>query len=77
MHLPCRYQEAYERDWRQKEKQARERAAAVNSDLAEAREAQRAATVSYAFCRRWIYCLGSWTKWRLCQPVKRLKAFGA
>eukprot|EP00891_Asterochloris_glomerata_P004534 jgi/Astpho2/4534/e_gw1.00067.95.1_t len=40
-----RYQEAYERDWRQKEKQARERAAAINSDLAEAREAQRAATV--------------------------------
>lgn len=46
MHSPCRYQEAYERDWRQKEKQARERAAAINSDLAEAREAQRAATVS-------------------------------
>ena len=46
MHLPSRYQEADEREWRQKEKQARERAAAVNSDLAEAREAQRAATVS-------------------------------
>ena len=45
MHSPCRYQEAYERDWRQKEKQARERAAAINSDLAEAREAQRAASM--------------------------------
>lgn len=42
----CRYTEAYEREWRQKEKAARERVAATNRDLAQARAAQQAARVA-------------------------------
>ena len=42
----CRYTEAYEREWRQKEKAARERVAATNRDLAHARAAQQAARVA-------------------------------
>ncbi len=41
-----RYTEAYEREWRQKEKAARERVAATNRDLAQARAAQQAARVA-------------------------------
>ena len=41
-----RYTEAYEREWRQKERAARERVAATNRDLAEARAAQQAARVA-------------------------------
>lgn len=43
---PNRYTEAYEREWRQKEKAARERVAATNRDLAQARAAQQAARVA-------------------------------
>ena len=46
MSLKCRYTEAYERELRQKEKAARERVAATNRDLAEARAAQQAARVA-------------------------------
>ncbi|KAL3159958.1 Cilia- and flagella-associated protein 45 [Trebouxia sp. C0009 RCD-2024] len=41
-----RYTEAYEREWRQKEKAAHERVAATNRDLAQARAAQQAARVA-------------------------------
>ena len=41
-----RYTEAYEREWRQKEKAAREHVAATNRDLAQARAAQQAARVA-------------------------------
>ena len=41
-----RYSEAYEREWRQKEKAARERVAATNRDLAQARAAQQATKVA-------------------------------
>ncbi|DBA86937.1 hypothetical protein WJX79_008185 [Trebouxia sp. C0005] len=41
-----RYTEAYEREWRQKEKAAREHMAATNRDLAQARAAQQAARVA-------------------------------
>ena len=41
-----RYTEAYEREWRQKEKATRERVAATNRDLAQARAAQQAARVA-------------------------------
>lgn len=44
--MPHRYTEAYEREWRQKEKAARERVAATNRDLAQARAAQQAARVA-------------------------------
>ena len=44
--LPHRYTEAYEREWRQKERAARERVAATNRDLAQARAAQQAARVA-------------------------------
>ena len=44
--LLYRYTEAYEREWRQKEKAARERVAATNRDLAQARAAQQAARVA-------------------------------
>ena len=44
--IACRYTEAYEREWRQKEKAARERVAATNRDLAQARAAQQAARVA-------------------------------
>ena len=44
--MACRYTEAYEREWRQKEKAARERVAATNRDLAQARAAQQAARVA-------------------------------
>ncbi len=44
--IGCRYTEAYEREWRQKEKAARERVAATNRDLAQARAAQQAARVA-------------------------------
>lgn len=44
--MPHRYTEAYEREWRQKEKAAHERVAATNRDLAQARAAQQAARVA-------------------------------
>ena len=44
--MACRYTEAYEREWRQKEKANRERIAATNRDLAHARAAQQAARVA-------------------------------
>ncbi|KAK9811804.1 hypothetical protein WJX72_010377 [[Myrmecia] bisecta] len=40
-----RYSEAYEREWRTKERAARQRAEAINRDLTAAREAQQAARV--------------------------------
>ena len=46
VHGALRYTEAYEREWRQKEKAAREHVAATNRDLAQARAAQQAARVA-------------------------------